>query len=244
MLPPGRAPAGVGPRHGPARPRRRRRLPAAARRPARRPGARGRARRGADRRLPRRAVHDRRRRVPGLGLDRHRARARATRATPRRCSRTPTRRCTRPRRPRAAAGPSTRQAGRDPLERLSMAARLRRALAADGVPAALPADLRAPRARLVGRRGAAALARPASAASSSPPSEFIPVAEDTGLIESIGDWVIGAVCAQQVAWAARGLSRRSPSTSRRASCAGSTSSPASASTCARAAPTPRGSPSS
>ena len=36
------------------------------------------------------------------------------------------------------------------------------------------------------------------------PAEFIPVAEDTGLIESIGDWVIGAVCEQQVAWAARG----------------------------------------
>jgi EAL domain-containing protein (putative c-di-GMP-specific phosphodiesterase class I) len=37
------------------------------------------------------------------------------------------------------------------------------------------------------------------------PSEFIPVAEETGLIESIGDWVIGAACAQQAAWAARGL---------------------------------------
>ena len=34
------------------------------------------------------------------------------------------------------------QAGRDPLERLSMAARLRRALSRRGVPAALPADLR------------------------------------------------------------------------------------------------------
>jgi EAL domain-containing protein (putative c-di-GMP-specific phosphodiesterase class I) len=38
-----------------------------------------------------------------------------------------------------------------------------------------------------------------------PPGEFIPVAEETGLIESIGDWVVGAVCAQQVEWAARGL---------------------------------------
>ena len=37
------------------------------------------------------------------------------------------------------------------------------------------------------------------------PSEFIPVAEDTGLIESIGDWVIAAACSQQVEWAARGL---------------------------------------
>ena len=97
-------------------------------------------------------------------------------------------------------------AGRDPLERLSMAARLRRALAgeefqldyqpifaADGPVAGVEALLRwhdAERGELV------------------PPSEFIPVAEDTGLIESIGDWVIGAVCEQQVAWAARGLEPR------------------------------------
>jgi EAL domain-containing protein (putative c-di-GMP-specific phosphodiesterase class I)/PAS domain-containing protein len=37
------------------------------------------------------------------------------------------------------------------------------------------------------------------------PAEFIPVAEQTGLIHELGDWVLGAVCAQQVAWAARGL---------------------------------------
>jgi len=93
-------------------------------------------------------------------------------------------------------------AGRDPLERLSMAARLRRALAneefqlhyqpifaADGPLAGVEALLRwhdPERGGLVS------------------PAEFIPVAEDTGLIESIGDWVIGAVCEQQVAWAGRG----------------------------------------
>jgi EAL domain-containing protein (putative c-di-GMP-specific phosphodiesterase class I) len=37
------------------------------------------------------------------------------------------------------------------------------------------------------------------------PAEFIPVAEQTGLIDAIGDWVLEAVCAQQVAWAERGL---------------------------------------
>jgi EAL domain-containing protein (putative c-di-GMP-specific phosphodiesterase class I) len=38
-----------------------------------------------------------------------------------------------------------------------------------------------------------------------PPGEFIPLAEETGLIEAIGDWVVGAVCEQQAAWAAQGL---------------------------------------
>jgi EAL domain-containing protein (putative c-di-GMP-specific phosphodiesterase class I) len=37
------------------------------------------------------------------------------------------------------------------------------------------------------------------------PGEFIPVAEQTGLIDALGDWVLEAVCAQQIAWAARGL---------------------------------------
>ena len=38
-----------------------------------------------------------------------------------------------------------------------------------------------------------------------PPGEFIGLAEETGLIEAIGDWVVGAVCEQQVEWAAHGL---------------------------------------
>jgi len=39
-----------------------------------------------------------------------------------------------------------------------------------------------------------------------PPDEFIPVAEDSGLIHEIGDWVIDAACAQLAQWDARGLS--------------------------------------
>jgi EAL domain-containing protein (putative c-di-GMP-specific phosphodiesterase class I)/PAS domain-containing protein len=37
------------------------------------------------------------------------------------------------------------------------------------------------------------------------PAEFIPVAEESGLIDALGDWVLGAVCAQQLAWAGHGL---------------------------------------
>ena len=37
------------------------------------------------------------------------------------------------------------------------------------------------------------------------PGEFISVAEETGLIVPIGEWVIQAVCAQQAAWRERGI---------------------------------------
>lgn len=37
------------------------------------------------------------------------------------------------------------------------------------------------------------------------PNEFIPLAEDAGLIEAIGGWVLGAVCAQLREWHASGL---------------------------------------
>ena len=37
------------------------------------------------------------------------------------------------------------------------------------------------------------------------PGEFIPVAERTGVIDPLGDWVLREVCAQAQAWAALGL---------------------------------------
>jgi diguanylate cyclase (GGDEF)-like protein/PAS domain S-box-containing protein len=38
-----------------------------------------------------------------------------------------------------------------------------------------------------------------------PPGDFIPVAEDSGLIEPIGDWVVGAAIAQAQSWREQGL---------------------------------------
>ncbi|WP_374259767.1 EAL domain-containing protein [Zoogloea sp.] len=38
-----------------------------------------------------------------------------------------------------------------------------------------------------------------------PPNEFIPLAEETGIIHAIGDWVLQEACRQQVAWHTAGL---------------------------------------
>jgi diguanylate cyclase (GGDEF)-like protein/PAS domain S-box-containing protein len=93
--------------------------------------------------------------------------------------------------------------GDDPMERLSLTTRLRRAVEhehwvlhyqpvvnlADGSVEGVEALVRwnDPNGGIV------------------PPGEFIPLAEELGLIEAIGDWVIDAMGAQQRAWADDGL---------------------------------------
>jgi diguanylate cyclase (GGDEF)-like protein len=41
-----------------------------------------------------------------------------------------------------------------------------------------------------------------------PPGEFIPVAEELGLIEAIGDWVLGELAGQRTAWREQGVDLR------------------------------------
>ena len=122
------------------------------------------------------------------------------------CSRAPTPRSTRPSATgaasiRFAAGEQSPAAGR-----LTLTARLRRALArgefelhyqpvfevADGAAVAVEALLRwnDPERGMV------------------PPGDFIPGAEDSGLIEPIGDWVVDAVIAQAAEWRAPGPDAR------------------------------------
>jgi len=92
---------------------------------------------------------------------------------------------------------------RHPFERLSMTTRLRRALDRDELvlhwqPIVAPASgsLEALEALVRWEDPDRGLV---------PPGDFIAVAEETGLIDRLGRWVLDALCRQRVAWRAQGL---------------------------------------
>ncbi len=106
---------------------------------------------------------------------------------------------------RVARGSAARYVGEavDPRERLALSSRLRRALARDEFVLHYQPIYTVPGARLAGVEALIRWEDPELGLV--PPGAFIPLAEETGLIEPLGDWVVGAVCRQQVLWAARGL---------------------------------------
>ena len=90
----------------------------------------------------------------------------------------------------------------EPLERLSMTSRLRKAVAADDLllhwqPIVSPADgsLYSIEALVRWNDPARGLLWP---------RDFIGFAEETGLIDRVGEWVIDAICAQRLEWRAQG----------------------------------------
>ena len=91
----------------------------------------------------------------------------------------------------------------DPIEVLALAAQLRRAIERDELVLHYQ-----PIFRLADRcvKGVEALVRWEDPARGLvPPDAFIPVAERTGVIEPLGDWVLEALCRQGRAWQDRGL---------------------------------------
>jgi len=91
----------------------------------------------------------------------------------------------------------------DPLSKLSMTTRLRRAVEKQEWLLHYQPIVDLSDAHLV---GVEALLRWQTASGAFiPPGEFIPLAEEMGLIEAIGEWVLGEICRQSKLWRREGL---------------------------------------
>jgi len=91
----------------------------------------------------------------------------------------------------------------DPLTKLSLTTRLRRAVERKEWLLHFQPVVDLGDAHLVGVE--ALLRWPDPKGGMTPPAEFIPLAEEMGLIEAIGDWVLGDVCRQSKEWRSSGL---------------------------------------
>ena len=92
----------------------------------------------------------------------------------------------------------------DPIERLAMAARLRRAIERGELELHYQPVLRMADRRVIGVEALVRWRDP-TREGLVPPLEFIPVAERTGVIEPLGDWVLLEVCRQARRWADAGM---------------------------------------
>jgi diguanylate cyclase (GGDEF)-like protein/PAS domain S-box-containing protein len=91
----------------------------------------------------------------------------------------------------------------DPFERLSMTSRLRRAVAEEHWVLHYQPILDLSDGHVVGVEALVRWQDPNGGLVA--PGEFIPLAEELGLIEAIGDWVIDEMAQQQAAWTSQGL---------------------------------------
>jgi EAL domain-containing protein (putative c-di-GMP-specific phosphodiesterase class I) len=91
----------------------------------------------------------------------------------------------------------------DALTKLSLSTRLRKAVQDEAWMLHYQPLIDLESAEMV---GVEALIRwPDAAGGLVPPNDFIPLAEEMGLIDAIGDWVVEEVCRQEATWRAGGL---------------------------------------
>ena len=91
----------------------------------------------------------------------------------------------------------------DPLARLSLAAALRRGLSENALWLDYQPVFRLPTLEMMGVEALVRWEDPVTG--SIPPAEFIEVAEKTGVIHALGDWMLSEVCRHVRAWDGEGL---------------------------------------
>ncbi|HEX5910553.1 MAG TPA: bifunctional diguanylate cyclase/phosphodiesterase [Thermoleophilaceae bacterium] len=93
----------------------------------------------------------------------------------------------------------------DPLERLEVAARLRHAIDRGELELHYQPIVSLALRGTVGMEALVRWRDPLRGGGLVPPDEFIPIAEGTGVIEPLGEWVLDELCRQAAEWSAEGM---------------------------------------